>query len=56
MLPKLELMCGDRGPFLAGAAVVVMRLFSLDGLENWGHGKQTAKCHPEFTMCKRPNI
>ncbi len=27
MLPKLELMCGDRGPFLV-VAMVVMRLFS----------------------------
>ena len=28
MLPKLELMCGNRGPFLVVAAMVVMRLFS----------------------------
>ncbi len=28
MLPKLELMCGDRGPFLAAVAMVVMWLFS----------------------------
>ncbi len=28
MLPKLELMCSNRGPFLAAAAMVVMRLFS----------------------------
>jgi hypothetical protein len=43
MLPKLELMCGNRGPFLAAAAMVVMQLISSDSLENWSQGKQTAK-------------
>ncbi len=57
MLPTLELMCGDRGPFLAAAvAMVVMRLFSSDRLENCSHGKQTAKCHAESTMCDRPKF
>ncbi len=26
MLPKLELMCGDRGPFLVAVAMVVMHI------------------------------
>jgi hypothetical protein len=56
MLPKLELTCGNRGPFLAAAAMVVMRLFSSDRLDNWSQGKQNTKCHPESTVCKRPNI
>jgi hypothetical protein len=57
MLPKLELMCSDdRGPFLAAAAMVVMQLFFSDSLENRSQGKQTAKCHAESTVCKRPKI
>jgi hypothetical protein len=56
MLPKLELMCSNRGPFLAVAAMVVMRLFSSDRLENQSQGKQTAKCLSEFSVRKRPTI
>jgi hypothetical protein len=56
MLPKLELMCGNSGPFLAVAAMVVMWLFSSNRLENWSQGKQTASYHPESTVCKRPKI
>jgi hypothetical protein len=51
-----ELMCGNRGPFLAAAAMVVMWLFSSDMLENWSQGKQIAKYHAESTVCKRPKI
>jgi hypothetical protein len=56
MLPNLELMCGDRGPFLAAVAMVVMRLFSSDSLENGSLGKQSANCHAESTVCKRLKI
>jgi hypothetical protein len=56
MLPKMELMCGDRGPFLAAAAMVVMQLFSSDRLENRSQKKHTAKCHAESTIHKKPNI
>jgi hypothetical protein len=56
MLPKLELMFGNRGPFLAAEAIIVMRLFSSDRLENRSQGKQTAKCHSESAVRKRPNI
>jgi hypothetical protein len=33
MLPKLDLICGNRAPFLAVAAMVVMRIFSPTGLK-----------------------
>ena len=49
-------MCGDRGPFLAAAAMVVMRLFSSGRLENWSQGKQTAKCHPDPPYVKSLNF
>jgi hypothetical protein len=56
MIPKSELMCGNRGTFLAAAAMIVMQLFSSDRLENWSQGKQTTKRCAESIVHKRPDI